>query len=143
MPPAASTEFVESLELLPTRLKAERYRRRTPWLLHFSPRLPQVQTHISFPLEGLCLDAFSNPSQAQKYDLYAVVQHHGRSMNNGHFTAFARDIDGSWYHFNDTRVSRCDALDVQAAQAYILFYQMRQEKLNIPFASTPPYPHGR
>lgn len=35
------------------------------------------------------------------YDLYSVVNHFG-NLNGGHYTAFSKNIDGKWYHYNDS-----------------------------------------
>ena len=64
-------------------------------------------------------------SEKSIYDLYSVVVHHGRAMNQGHFTAFALNTDGEWYHFNDNIVTRVHEDRVAAQQAYLLVYQKR------------------
>ena len=40
------------------------------------------------------------------YDLYAVSQHFG-SLGGGHYTAACRNpIDGKWYEFDDSSISK-------------------------------------
>jgi ubiquitin carboxyl-terminal hydrolase 4/11/15 len=71
---------------------------------------------VNFPIEGLDLSEYvlQNVQGGKKsgeyiYDLYAVSNHFG-SLNGGHYTAFAKNaIDGKWYDFDDTDVSKIDA----------------------------------
>jgi hypothetical protein len=57
------------------------------------------------------------------YDLYAVCNHDG-NMQGGHYTAYCKNpIDGSWYSFDDTKVSQMLETSVVTSDAYILFYQ--------------------
>ena len=58
-----------------------------------------------------------------KYDLYGVTNHFG-SLHGGHYTAFGKN-DGSWYHFNDSSVSKALESEVVSSAAYILFYRRR------------------
>uniref|UniRef100_A0A7S2RQP4 USP domain-containing protein n=1 Tax=Rhizochromulina marina TaxID=1034831 RepID=A0A7S2RQP4_9STRA len=103
----------------------------------------KIQTSVDFPLDQLDLRKYATPlnhGSSCTYQCYAVIEHHGRSMNNGHFTAYARKPEGTvvlsqkgpnsprrtsseWFHFNDSRVAPCSSEIVQQAQAYILFYQ--------------------
>jgi len=105
------------------------------------------QTHIAFPLEGLDMSPYlppwarpasgegtnkegALPQQLQQsdyiYDLYAVVNHHGRGLNEGHFTCFGFSQEHAcWLLFNDARVNVVPAEKVLESQAYLLFYQRR------------------
>jgi ubiquitin carboxyl-terminal hydrolase 4/11/15 len=38
------------------------------------------------------------------YDLFAISNHYG-SLNGGHYTAYAKNIDNKWYEFDDSCVS--------------------------------------
>ena len=60
------------------------------------------------------------------YDLYAVINHHGESMNSGHYTAYCRNpVDGVWRHFDDTKVTAVeDEKQLVTNGAYILFYEV-------------------
>ena len=60
------------------------------------------------------------------YDLYAVSNHYG-SLNGGHYTAHAKNIDGSWYNFNDSSVSLANTNRVCSSGAYVLFYRRRDQ----------------
>jgi hypothetical protein len=59
------------------------------------------------------------------YDLYAVVNHKGESINSGHYTAYCRNpVDDQWRLFDDTHVELVDAKSVIANCAYLLFYEV-------------------
>jgi ubiquitin C-terminal hydrolase len=99
------------------------------------------QTHIAFPLRGLDLAPFlpqQNPADGKDsstttmshegylYDLYALVNHHGRGLNEGHFTCYGHHREKDcWLLFNDARVNVVSEEKVQEAQAYLLFYVRR------------------
>jgi ubiquitin carboxyl-terminal hydrolase 4/11/15 len=60
------------------------------------------------------------------YDLYGVILHSG-NMGFGHYIAYARDkVDGGWYCFNDSDVSRIDNHRVVSENAYCLLYRRRE-----------------
>ncbi|WRT69987.1 uncharacterized protein IL334_006980 [Kwoniella shivajii] len=62
------------------------------------------------------------------YDLYAVDNHFG-GMGGGHYTAFCRNrVDGQWYNYDDSRVSKADVESVQSRAAYLLFYRRRTNR---------------
>ena len=98
---------------------------RTSWVTGCSRKVP---AHVSFPLEGLALKKWC-PAATAEYDLFAVVLHHGRSMQEGHYSAYVRSgghgHEATWWHMNDAKVSRATEDEVRAASAYLLFYQVR------------------
>jgi len=58
-----------------------------------------------------------------KYELAAVIEHHGRGIDTGHYTSYTHDsFRDTWLHNNDTRVKVVTPKEVQQAQAYLLFY---------------------
>ncbi|ETL34277.1 hypothetical protein F441_13858 [Phytophthora nicotianae CJ01A1] len=59
------------------------------------------------------------------YDLVAVVNHHGESVNGGHYTSFVRDEGQRWILFDDVEVKTVPADEVEASQAYLLYYTRR------------------
>jgi uncharacterized UBP type Zn finger protein len=67
----------------------------------------------------------SSSSASSSYKLYGFVVHHGRSMSQGHFTAYAL-VGEDWYHFNDHRVTKITNMEVIKSQhAYLLVYQKK------------------
>ncbi|ODO05552.1 hypothetical protein I350_04604 [Cryptococcus amylolentus CBS 6273] len=102
---------------------------------------------VKFPIDGLDLEdrigerqlaktlkvdgenvtehGIEESDEALLYDLYAVDNHFG-GMGGGHYTAFCRNrVDGEWYNYDDSRVSKTDASAVQSRAAYLLFYRRR------------------
>ncbi|XP_068242881.1 ubiquitin carboxyl-terminal hydrolase 31-like isoform X2 [Palaemon carinicauda] len=62
------------------------------------------------------------------YDLHAVVNHHGKDMQGGHYTAMCKNTaDNKWYNFDDSKVEVTSEDQVVNPDAYILFYQRRSD----------------
>ncbi|WVW86415.1 hypothetical protein I302_108461 [Kwoniella bestiolae CBS 10118] len=77
-------------------------------------------------LEELGID--EHDDEEMIYDLYAVDNHFG-GMGGGHYTAFCRNrVDGQWYNYDDSRVSKADVEAVQSRAAYLLFYRRRTKR---------------
>ena len=72
-----------------------------------------------------------------KYRCYAVVQHHGKTVNEGHYTALVRERpqdgpirtvqqrtkEGKWWRFDDQKVTMRHESETQKASSYLLFYE--------------------
>jgi len=122
------------------------------WLLHlpnvlclhlkrfrYSPNgRTKVDTFVRFPIKELNMNPYLlKKSQVNKYstkahiyDLAAVVVHHGSGAGSGHYTTYARH-EGSWYHFNDSTVSRTDEDAIVHCKGYILFYTRQYPDINV------------
>ncbi|XP_048469770.1 ubiquitin carboxyl-terminal hydrolase 20 isoform X4 [Rhincodon typus] len=91
----------------------------------------KVNSHVSFPLEGLDLRPFlskESSSQITTYDLLSVICHHG-TAGSGHYTAYCQNvINGQWYEFDDQYVTEVHETVVQNAEAYVLFYRKSSEE---------------
>jgi ubiquitin C-terminal hydrolase len=58
-----------------------------------------------------------------KYELYGVCNHSGGVMG-GHYTAYVKNANNKWYHFNDTSVSEVGVQEsIISPKAYVLFYR--------------------
>ncbi|EEP81375.1 conserved hypothetical protein [Uncinocarpus reesii 1704] len=61
------------------------------------------------------------------YDLIGVDNHFG-TLGGGHYTASAKSfVDGNWYEFNDSHVSRKGLNSIVTNHAYLLFYRRRSD----------------
>ncbi|KAI7813347.1 ubiquitin carboxyl-terminal hydrolase 20 [Triplophysa rosa] len=91
----------------------------------------KINSHVSFPLEGLDLKPFlakESPSQITTYDLLSVICHHG-TAGSGHYIAYSQNvINGQWYEFDDQYVTEVHETVVQNAEAYVLFYRKSSEE---------------
>ena len=85
------------------------------------------QVMVDFPLENLNLSKYVIGYEKNKYvyDLYGVCNHSG-SVMGGHYTAFVKNANGKWYHYNDTSVSEV-AMErqIKTSKAYCFFYRKR------------------
>uniref|UniRef100_A0A452IQZ7 Ubiquitin carboxyl-terminal hydrolase n=1 Tax=Gopherus agassizii TaxID=38772 RepID=A0A452IQZ7_9SAUR len=91
----------------------------------------KINSHVSFPLEGLDLRPFLAKecvSQITTYDLLSVICHHG-TAGSGHYIAYCQNvINGQWYEFDDQYVTEVHETVVQNAEAYVLFYRKSSEE---------------
>ncbi|KAJ9137299.1 Ubiquitin specific peptidase 11 [Pleurostoma richardsiae] len=92
-------------------------------------RREKIDTLVDYPVEGLDLTKRvldRHTGKEEIYDLIAVDKHWG-SLNGGHYTAVTKNfIDGCWYDYNDTIVSKVsDASKAVTTAAYLLFYRRR------------------
>jgi ubiquitin carboxyl-terminal hydrolase 8 len=94
----------------------------------FNNRFQKNQVLITFPIENLDLSEYviGYKSESYTYDLYGVCNHSGGVMG-GHYTAYVKNANGKWYHFNDTSVSEVGIPEtIISPKAYVLFYRKRQ-----------------
>ena len=80
---------------------------------------------IKYPLNNLDLSNFieNNEDINKKYELYAVIQHHGE-INQGHYTAICK-INDMWVLYNDSILSKIN--NPITNDAYLLFYRMNEK----------------
>lgn len=62
---------------------------------------------------------------APVYELIAVVTHLGVNAQSGHYTAAAKQPNGSWLAFDDATVTVCPLTKVLEEPAYLLFYRLK------------------
>jgi len=82
---------------------------------------------VDFPLEGLDLSKYVRGYNPKTfiYDLYGVCNHIG-GVSGGHYTAFVKNADAQWIHFNDSSVEKVsDSRMIVTPMAYCLFYRIR------------------
>ncbi len=84
---------------------------------------------VDFPTDGLDMRPYAltikNEAEPVLYDLIGVSNHFG-SLNGGHYTANCKNaVDGKWYNFNDSSVSKCSKSQAVSPAAYLLWYRKR------------------
>ena len=82
-------------------------------------RVVNNQVHVIFPMNF----TLHTRGAFARYTLQAVTVH-GGNASGGHYTAYARGTDGTWYYYDDACEPRpVSAETVQGAQAYMLIYE--------------------
>jgi len=97
-------------------------------LKRFSPDgQHKLNNLIDFPIDNLDLSRYIrgyNPA-SYKYDLFGICNHMGGPMG-GHYTAFVKNAQNSWNHYNDRSVETInDPKTVITPLAYCLFYRKK------------------
>ena len=85
------------------------------------------QILIDFPLTDLNMSKYvvGYKKDSYIYDLYGICNHSGNVMG-GHYTAFVKNANGKWYHFNDTVVEEMtDLQNLITPKAYCFFYRKK------------------
>ena len=78
---------------------------------------------VDFP-HKLNLNKFiKNPNSPKIFNLIGVISHIGKSSMEGHFIAYCKHFDETWYLFNDSIVNKIGEEDIKIGTPYILFYQ--------------------
>jgi len=91
-------------------------------------RILKDNSFVDIPLEFDITDFYDTSMidipKFNKYKLKGFVNHHG-SLNGGHYTADCVCInDDSWFHFDDSNVSKYNGNNINISSAYILMYEM-------------------
>ena len=84
---------------------------------------------VDYPFD-LDLSEFAVEAEKRIYDLVGVVKHIGSTIGSGHYIAFCK-LDGKWHEFNDKIVRPVDAKDVVSKDAYVLFYEEKEEAAEV------------
>lgn len=85
------------------------------------------QILVDFPLTDLDLSKYvlGYKKDSYVYDLYGICNHSGGTFG-GHYTAFVKNANGKWYHFNDTNVHEVNNVaDMITPRAYCFFYRKK------------------
>ena len=95
----------------------------------FNARNQKTQILVTFPLDDLDLTRYvvGYKKDSYHYELYGVCNHSGGVLG-GHYTAYVKNANGKWYHFNDTSVSEVGLHEsIVSPKAYCLFYRKKQK----------------
>ncbi|OTB08608.1 hypothetical protein M426DRAFT_262093 [Hypoxylon sp. CI-4A] len=94
-------------------------------------RRDKLEVLVDFPLEDLDITSRvlqKEDGKQEVYDLIGVDCHWG-GLGGGHYTAHAKNfVDGEWYTYNDSSVTRASVDKIVDASAYLLFYRRRSEQ---------------
>jgi len=84
------------------------------------------QILVDFPLTDMNLSSYviGYKKESYIYDLYGVCNHSGTTYG-GHYTAFVKNANGNWYHFNDTNVTQVTQEQIVTSKAYCFFYRKK------------------
>ena len=91
----------------------------------------KINNLVQFPIENLDLNKYiiGYNKSSYLYDLYGVCNHMG-GVHGGHYTAFVKNQDNVWIHYNDTSVEIVnDPLQIITPMAYCLFYRKKNKVL--------------
>lgn len=84
------------------------------------------QKLIDFPINELDMRKYVIGYDKEKYiyDCYAICNHSG-SVYGGHYTAYVKNANGKWYHYNDSNVKEVRKSSLITSKAYCLFYRIK------------------
>ncbi|KAI0527778.1 hypothetical protein F5B22DRAFT_3774 [Xylaria bambusicola] len=93
-------------------------------------RRDKLETLVDFPTENLDITSRvlqTEEGKQENYDLIGVDCHYG-GLGGGHYTAYAKSfVDGQWYSYNDSSVSKTSTDRIVDSSAYMLFYRRRSD----------------
>jgi len=87
----------------------------------------KLDAYVDFPDELDLSPRIQNDSENNApllYDLYAISNHYG-NLGGGHYTAYCKHRDGTWFSFDDSSVSSTTSNGAKTKAAYVLFYKKR------------------
>jgi ubiquitin C-terminal hydrolase len=93
----------------------------------FNEKNQKNQILITFPLENLDLSSYvvGYKKNTYVYDLYGICNHSGNALG-GHYFAYVKNTNGTWFEYNDTNVSEITDLNrLITPKAYCLFYRKK------------------
>jgi ubiquitin C-terminal hydrolase len=79
---------------------------------------------IHTPLIGLDLSKYviGYNRETYIYELFGICNHNGESQG-GHYTAYIKNSNQKWYHFNDTDVNEISEAHLITSKGYCYFYR--------------------
>jgi ubiquitin C-terminal hydrolase len=95
-------------------------------LKRFDHRMRKNNMLVDFPINNVDLSKYviGYDKESYVYDLYGVCNHSGSTMG-GHYTAFVKNANQKWYHFNDSNISEIKESNIVSNKAYCLFYRKK------------------
>ncbi|KAI0480517.1 ubiquitin carboxyl-terminal hydrolase-like protein [Xylariaceae sp. FL0804] len=93
-------------------------------------RRDKLSTSVDFPVENLDIASrvqHREDGKEEVFDLIGIDCHFG-GLGGGHYTATAKNfVDGQWYSFNDSSVTKQSSDRIVDNSAYLLFYRRRSD----------------
>ncbi|KAL9585590.1 MAG: hypothetical protein Q9203_004185 [Teloschistes exilis] len=86
-----------------------------PSHLNLAKHMPDYKP-IPANASGIDKAIYHFESERYRYEVIAVVQHHGTRKNAGHYTTH-RKVGSEWFLCNDSKISRSDLADLNATTA--------------------------
>ena len=86
----------------------------------------KIQTYIDFSFDlNLSKYVIGYKKNSYNYELFGVCNHSGGVLG-GHYTAYVKNANNKWYHYNDTIVSEVAKNEtIISPKAYLLFYRKK------------------
>jgi len=97
-------------------------------LKRFSNSVNKNQALVHFPLENLDMSPYvvGYDKFSYNYDLCGICNHSG-GVFGGHYTAYVKNANGQWYHFNDSNVDPInDTSKLISPKSYCFFYRKKK-----------------
>jgi len=97
-------------------------------LKRFNSKSQKNQIAVTFPIDNLDLSSYviGYKKESYVYDLYGICNHGGSTLG-GHYTAYVKNANGKWYHYNDQDVSIVNDINsIITSKAYCLFYRKKR-----------------
>jgi ubiquitin C-terminal hydrolase len=84
----------------------------------------KINTLIQTPLLGLDLSKYvvGYDKNSYIYELFGICNHSGGCLG-GHYTAYVKNANNKWYHFNDTNVNEINESQLISPKGYCYFYR--------------------
>ena len=97
-------------------------------LKRYSNSVNKNQALVHFPLENMDMSSYivGYDKFSYNYDLCGICNHSG-GVFGGHYTAYVKNANGKWYHFNDPNVEEVnDTTKLISPKSYCLFYRKKK-----------------
>ena len=97
-------------------------------LKRFSNSVRKNQCLVDFPIDHLDMSPYivGYDKFSYMYELCGVCNH-GGGVFGGHYTAYVKNANEKWYHFNDNSVSELENIsDIVSPKSYCFFYRKKK-----------------
>lgn len=84
--------------------------------LRFDNSCKKLEEFLNFP------EIINADEGRIQYRLYAMIVHEGRLINHGHYIAYVRNEEGTWYKTDDTLIYKVKDEVVMNSCPYVMFY---------------------